>query len=157
MLLNDGGGRIVQNSSILGFLTMPYRGAYSASKHALEALSDALRLELRDSGVHISIIEPGPVQTNFRANSFKNFIQWIPHTSVSRHTRHYSRLVSRLMKPGPAAPFTVYPDRVARQVLHAMSARSPRRRYRTTITSRAFWYIRKIAPISVMDRLLNRY
>src|SRR5690606_20751819 len=69
----QGAGRIVQCSSVLGFVSGIYRGAYSSSKHALEGLTDALRMELRGSGIHVVLIEPGPIRTKFVPSSIAAF------------------------------------------------------------------------------------
>ena len=70
MMRKQGHGRIIYNSSILGFVAMRYRGAYNASKYALEGLADTLRLELCGTNIHISLIEPGPILSDFRKNSY---------------------------------------------------------------------------------------
>ena len=70
-------GRIIQNSSVLGFAAFKFRGAYVASKYAIEGFTDTLRLELHDSNIFVSLIEPGPIESKFRANSYKKFQQHI--------------------------------------------------------------------------------
>ena len=77
MMRSQGEGRIVQNSSILGLVTMPYRGAYVASKFALEGLTDTLRLELAGTGIGVSLIEPGPILSSFRDNAVKKWREYI--------------------------------------------------------------------------------
>lgn len=95
-------GRIVQNSSVLGLVAMKYRGAYNASKFALEGYSDTLRLELAGSGVYISLIEPGPIDTRFRANARNAFLRHID-PAQSRHQSAYRQTLTRLEKEGPPA------------------------------------------------------
>ncbi len=98
-MLAAGEGRIVQNSSVLGLVAMKYRGAYNASKFALEGYSDTLRLELAGSGVHISLIEPGPIDTRFRANARDAFLRHID-PSASRHQAAYAQTLARLEREG---------------------------------------------------------
>src|SRR5690606_26302326 len=107
----QGAGRIVQNSSLLGLVALPYRGAYNASKYALEGFYDTLRLELHGSGVQVSLIEPGPITSRFRANAHAMYRRHIDvEHSVHRDT--YRAMERRLTRPGPAAPFTLGPEAV---------------------------------------------
>jgi len=96
----QGQGRIIQNSSILGLVAFAYRGAYTASKFALEGLSDTLRLELAGTGIHVSLIEPGPIESRFRANAYANFQAHID-PSRSAHRARYEAMQAR---PRPAIP-----------------------------------------------------
>jgi len=102
----QGSGRIIQNSSVLGFVALPYRGAYVASKFALEGLSDTLRLELKGSGIDVSLIEPGPIESKFRHNAelaFRKFIR----IEGSAHEQQYRAMEQRLQKKGHATAFTL--------------------------------------------------
>jgi len=103
VMRRQGHGRIIQNGSVLGLVALPYRGAYNASKFALEGLSDTLRLELTGSGIHVSLIEPGPITSRFRANAFTKYQEHIDVES-SAHRDVYRRMENRLQKEGPAAP-----------------------------------------------------
>jgi NAD(P)-dependent dehydrogenase (short-subunit alcohol dehydrogenase family) len=73
VMRKQGTGRIIQNSSVLGLITLKYRGAYNASKFALEGLTDTLRQELHGSGIHVSLVEPGPITSAFRENAYAMF------------------------------------------------------------------------------------
>ena len=88
-MLARGDGRIIQNSSVLGLVAMPFRGAYNASKFALEGLSDTLRMELAGTGVHVVLIEPGPVLSRFRANALVAFRRHVD-AAGSRHADTYA-------------------------------------------------------------------
>ena len=136
-----GGGRIIQNSSILGFMALPYRGAYVASKFALEGLSDTLRLELADSGIHVCLIEPGPILSRFRANSL---IKWRENIDAERshHRDRYQAMLARLEKKGPAMPFTLPPEAVLKRVIHALESSRPKPRYPVTFPTYLFGYLR---------------
>ncbi len=148
-------GRIILNSSVLGLVALPYRGAYSASKFALEGLADTLRLELVGSGISISLIEPGPIKSRFRANSLEVFKRTID-IDRSAHRRHYEGVLRRLEKPGPAAPFTLPPEAVLHRVIHALENRRPRRRYYVTVPTYLFAALRRVLPYAALDRMLAR-
>ena len=124
VMRKQGYGRIIQNSSVLGFINLPYRGSYNATKHALEGLTDTLRLELRDTNIKISLIEPGPITSQFRANAFASYQQNIDKEN-SFHKKTYDAMERRLTKKGPAAPFTLPPEAVLKKVIHALESESP--------------------------------
>lgn len=146
-------GRIVQISSLFGIICLPYRGAYNASKFALEALSDTLRLELRGSGVYVSLVEPGPIDTRFRDGSYAAYQATIdPAKSI--HRDRYAALERRLLNQRVAAPFTLPPEAVLRKVRRALEARHPRARYRVTVPTHAFALLKRLLPDRVLDRLL---
>ncbi|MEW8585120.1 MAG: SDR family NAD(P)-dependent oxidoreductase, partial [Candidatus Thiodiazotropha sp.] len=125
LMRRQGEGRIIQNSSILGFITLPYRGAYVASKYALEGLSDTLRLELAGSGIHVSLIEPGPIESRFRENAHAMFNRHID-SDRSVHREYYKAMVNRLEKQGHATPFTLPPEAVLKRVIHALESHNPK-------------------------------
>lgn len=154
VMLKAGRGRIIQNSSVLGLAALPYRGAYVASKYALEGLSDTLRLELRGTGVFVSLIEPGPVSTLFRANSLRAFNRYID-TSGSRHQRGYAHLTARLSSPKDSSRTTVPASSVTRRLIHALESRRPRARYYVTVNTHVVALARRLLPVRLMDRLLS--
>lgn len=145
-------GRIVQISSLLGLVCMPYRGAYNASKFALEALSDTLRLELRGTGIQVSLIEPGPIATDFRANARAAYEAHID-SAGSAHRTQYSAVERRLKTHGPA-PFTLPPTAVLHKVIHALESPRPRARYPVTVPAHLFTWLRRILPTRALDRLI---
>lgn len=151
----QGEGRIIQNSSVLGFVAMKYRGAYNASKYAMEGLTDTLRLELLGSGVHVSLIEPGPIESRFRENAYRMFQKNIAAES-SVHRRTYAAMAERLQKEGPAVPFTLGPEAVIAKVIHALEAKRPRERYYVTFPTYLFAFLRHILPQRAMDQILKR-
>ena len=148
-----GAGRIIQNSSILGFIALPYRGAYVASKYALEGLSDTLRLELSGSGIHVSLVEPGPILSRFRENALAKWQQNIDAEN-SYHRDHYLAMLDRLEKEGPAMPFTLPPEAVLKKVIHALESPRPRPRYAVTFPTYLFAVLRRILSSRGMDRAL---
>ena len=151
----QGHGRIVMNSSVLGYAALSYRGAYSAAKFALEGLTDTLRQELRGSGIHVALVEPGPITSRFRENCVPHFERHIDWRN-SVHRAQYEVQRARLNKPGPAAPFTLPPEAVLEKVVHALENPFPRPRYPVTVPSVAFWWLKRLLPIRAMDWVLLR-
>ena len=154
VMRKQGYGRIIQNSSVLGFVAMPFRGAYNASKYAIEGLSDTLRLELEDTDIHVSLVEPGPILSRFRANALPALQKYIDIDN-SIHRDRYQRVLERLSKEGPAVPFTLPPEAVLKKVIHALESRRPKTRYYVTFPTYLFGYLKRILPASTMDRILR--
>ncbi len=155
VMRQQGFGRIIQNSSVLGFVAMPFRGAYNASKFAIEGLSDTLRLELKDTQIYISLIEPGPILSRFRANAVQALQQHID-IEHSVHREKYLGVLERLNKEGPAAPFTLPPEAVLKRVIHALEARKPRVRYYVTFPTYLFAFLKRILSHRQLDYLLAK-
>jgi NAD(P)-dependent dehydrogenase (short-subunit alcohol dehydrogenase family) len=153
VMRRQGFGRIVQNSSILGLIALPYRGAYVASKFALEGLTDTLRLELRGSGIQVSLIEPGPIRSRFRENAHRAFRAHVD-TESSVHREAYRRAEERLTKEGPAQPFTLPPDAVLRKLVHALESRRPKPRYYVTVPTHLLGALRRVLSTRGLDWLL---
>lgn len=151
----QGGGRIIINSSILGFIALPFRGAYNASKYALEGIADTLRLELRGSGIHVSLIEPGPITSRFRANAHEMFRQRID-AEASFFSDTYRAMETRLTKPGPAAPFTLPPEAVLEKLIHALESGRPRIRYPVTFPAYLFAALKRLLTGAALDNVLGR-
>ncbi|MGL5452375.1 MAG: SDR family oxidoreductase [Aeromonas sp.] len=148
-------GRIVQNSSVLGLVAMKYRGAYNASKFALEGYSDTLRLELAGSGVHISLIEPGPIDTRFRANARRAFLRHID-PAQSRHQLAYRQTLTRLEKEGATSGFTLSSEACLPPLVHALTHPRPKACYPVTTPTRLFAILRRILPTRWLDKLLAK-
>jgi len=155
VMRRQGEGRIIHNSSVLGFVAMPYRGAYNCSKFALEGLTDTLRLELHGSGVQVSLVEPGPIRSRFRDNAKKAFERFI-NPNGSSHEANYKAMAERLEKEGDAAPFTLDPEAVVKCVLHALNAKQAKPRYRVTFPTHLFWWLKRILSTNTMDRILRK-
>jgi NAD(P)-dependent dehydrogenase (short-subunit alcohol dehydrogenase family) len=149
----QGFGRIIQNSSVLGIVAMPYRGAYNASKYAIEGLSDTLRLELKGSNIFISLIEPGPIISQFRANAVKAMQQHIDIEN-SVHREKYLSVLKRLNKEGPAAPFTLPPEAVVKRVIMALESKNPEPRYYVTFPTYLFAFLKRILSHRQLDFFL---
>ncbi len=132
-----GEGRIVMTSSVMGLISTPGRGAYAASKYALEAWSDALRMELRHSGVKVSLIEPGPIRTRFTDN--------VNQTQRDKPVEN----------PGIAARFTLGPEAVVAKVRHAFESAHPKMRYPVTLVTWAVSLLKRLLPGRMMDKILQ--
>lgn len=154
-MIANGEGRIVQNSSVLGFAALPFRGAYNASKFALEGLTDTLRLELEGTGVHVSLIEPGPITSDFRKNAL-SALQSNINMEASRHRDKYQSSVERLSKPGPAMRFTLGPDAVYKRLKKALESTRPRPRYYVTFPTYLLGYLKRLLSARQLDRLLRK-
>lgn len=154
IMRGQGEGRIVQNSSVLGFAAMPYRGAYNAAKFAIEGLSDTLRLELRGSNVHVSIIQPGPIRTKFRANGMARFSENID-SAASIHKERYDAMMGRLSADSDSSRFTLGPEAVTNKLIHAIESNKPKSRYRVTTPTRAFAIAKRLLPSAALDRILG--
>jgi len=143
---------IIQISSILGFICLPYRGAYNASKYALEALTDTMRLELAGSGIHLSLIQPGPVSSRFRENAYRAFAEAIDHEN-SAHKEAYQKEIKRMQSDKPI-PFTLPAEAVLEKVMHALESGRPRIRYTVTKPAHVFSFLKRILPDKWMDAIL---
>jgi len=151
----QGEGRIIQNSSILGFVSLTYRGAYNASKHALEGLTDTLRLEFSGTNIYFSLIEPGPILTKFRANGYEYFKKYIDSEN-SFHSEAYLKMQERLLKKEAVAPFTLPPESVSKKVIHALESSRPQVRYYVTFPAYLFGTLKRILPARMMDWVLKK-
>jgi len=150
-----GEGRIIQNSSVLGFVSLAYRGAYNASKYALEGLYDTLRLELSGTNIYPVLIEPGPIRSRFRANSLAAFQRNID-IEHSAHREAYLATEKRLTRSGAAVPFTLPPDAVLDKVIKALDSRKPSPRYYVTFPTHLFGTLKRVLSTRSLDRILLR-
>ncbi|BBP46188.1 short-chain dehydrogenase/reductase [Thiosulfatimonas sediminis] len=153
IMRQQGHGKIIYNSSILGFAAMPYRGAYNASKFAIEGFADTLRLEVAKDNIQVSLIEPGPILSDFRKNAFAQFQRWIT-PATSAHHAQYHAMLERLETVGPAAPFTLGPQAVYKDLLHALQSKQAKIRYRVTVPTKVFATLKRILPTRLLDKLL---
>lgn len=155
VMRKQGHGRIIQNSSVLGFVCMPYRGAYNASKFAIEGLTDTLRIELSDSPIKVSLLEPGPINSQFRANALIAFKENIA-LNESVHKQAYQSQINRLASKGPSGAFTLPPNAVTKCLIHALESPRPKNRYRITFPTKLFAVLKRILPSRLLDRLLAK-
>ena len=146
-------GRIIQNSSVLGFISLPFRGAYNATKYAIEGLSDTMRLELTGTNIHVCLIEPGPIASKFRQNALLMLNKYVDIEN-SIHRERYQAVLQRLNKEGPAVPFTLPPEAVLKRVIHALEAKKPQPRYYVTFPTHLFGILKRILSTRALDKLL---
>lgn len=153
----QGHGHIIQCSSVLGLVTMPWRGAYNSTKYALEALTDTLRLEMRDTPIHVVLIEPGPITSKIRANSIPHFERWIDWEASPRADQYRDKLLKRLYdSSGVPDTFELPPKAVTAKVLKALNSRRPRPRYYVTTPTYIMDALKRILTTRALDRVLSR-
>ena len=149
----QGHGRIVNCSSVLGYVAAPWRGAYVASKFAVEGLTDTLRLELRGSGIDVISIQPGPIGTELRKKSIPSFERWVDWRNSALRELYEARLLKRLYEGGDDS-FQLPPSAVSQTLIRALEAPRPRPHYRVTVPARAAWGLRRALPTRLLDRIL---
>jgi NAD(P)-dependent dehydrogenase (short-subunit alcohol dehydrogenase family) len=155
VMKRQGHGRIIQCSSVLGFVSMAYRGAYNASKYAIEGLTDTLRLELKNANIAVVLLQPGPINTQFRANALAAFQANIDIES-SDHKQQYHQQLERLMSEKSNAPFTLEALDVTKALIHALESKKPKLRYRITTPTKLFAIFKRILPARILDYMLAK-
>ena len=153
-----GKGRIIQNSSILGFAAMRYRGAYNATKFAVEGLTDTMRMELKGSGVEMILIEPGPIRTKIRENAYLNFKKWITVKGSAHESFYHKVLIPRLSTENPKKdPFELGVEAVTKSVIDAAESHRPRLRYRVTWATKLMIIVKRLLSTRMMDRVARNF
>ena len=152
----QGHGRIVQCSSVVGFVPLPWRGAYNASKHALEGLTNTLRLEMRNTPIDVILIEPGPVTSDIRRNSIAHFEKWIDWRASARAEQYESQLRKRLYTDSGPDRFELPPEAVLTKLVHAIENPNPRPRYFVTFPTYLIAILQRILPTRALDWFLAR-
>jgi NAD(P)-dependent dehydrogenase (short-subunit alcohol dehydrogenase family) len=149
-----GEGRIVFCSSVLGLIAAPYRGAYSASKFAVEALVDTLRMELQGSGIHVVLIEPGPVASRFVEHAIEAYR---PNIDLERsiHRDSYRVRIAR-MEAGGQKTYKLGPEAVVAKLVHVLESTRPKFRYYVTLPAYAVALFRRILPAGALDAVARR-
>ena len=151
----QGHGRIVMNSSILGLAAIRMRGAYIATKFALEGYADTLRMELDGTPIHVILLEPGPVRTRIRQNARAHYERWIDAGNSPWATFYAEVLEPRLYATDPAPdPFELSCEATTRKLIHALESRRPRARYYVTTATYIVGIMRRLLPTRVLDRIL---
>ncbi len=153
----QGHGRIINCSSVLGFAALPFRGAYVASKFAMEGLSDTLRLEMQDTNIHIVLIEPGPIATQIRQNSITHFERWINWQDSARRADYEMILRPRLYEPKLKKDrFELPPSAVTDKLIHALENSRPRPRYYVTTPTHIAGILKRLLSTRWLDRIMSR-
>lgn len=152
----QGHGRILQCSSVLGFVTMPWRGAYNATKFALEGLTDTLRIEMRDTNIHVVLIEPGPITSKIRENSIPHFERWINWEESPRRVFYEKALRKRLYTSSGPDPFELPPEAVVKKLLRALTSDNPKPRYYVTTPTYMMGFLKRTLSTQALDKVLAR-
>ncbi|AUR09199.1 SDR family NAD(P)-dependent oxidoreductase [Phaeobacter inhibens] len=152
----QGHGRIVQNSSILGFVSFPWRGAYVATKHAIEGLTDTMRVELRDSGIRVILIEPGPVTSKIREKAIPHFEKYVDWENSALRDRYETSLLKRLYESTGPDRFELPASAVTAKLVHACESRRPHPRYYVTVPTHVGGVLKRILTTRAIDRILAR-
>lgn len=152
----QGGGRIVNNSSGLGFVTLPWRGCYAATKHALEALTHTLRVEMRGTGIDVVLIQPGPITTSFRVNSIPHYEKWIDAAKTGDPQAYAEGPQVRLYTESGPDRFELPASAVTAKLIRALESPRPRARYMVTTPTYIAEVLRRILPLWAIDRIAAR-
>ena len=152
----QGAGRIVNCSSVLGLVVAPWRSAYNASKFAIEGLTDTLRLEMRGTGIHIVLIEPGPVTSQIRQNAVVAFEKWIDWENSVRADEYRSTLIKRLYEKRGKDRFELPASAVTQKLIHALESPKPKPRYFVTIPTYIMSSLKRILPTKALDWILAK-
>ncbi|EQB39237.1 dehydrogenase [Sulfurimonas hongkongensis] len=154
IMRSQGYGRILQHSSVLGIISLRFRGAYNASKYAIEGLCDTLRLELMDTNIYICTINTGPIRSDFRKNAIINFKKNVVSEGSVFEKEYKEQLLS--VKEKDSDLFTKNSDVVIKNVLHALESKNPKPRYYNTLATHLLAGFKRILPTTLLDRLLRK-
>ena len=152
----QGHGRIINCSSVLGLVTMKWRGAYSASKFAMEGLTDTLRIEMRDTPLHIITVEPGPITSDIRKNSIPHFERWIDWKNSARRSEYENGLLDRLYKSTGPDTFELPARAVTEKLLLACEAKRPKPRFYVTKPTYIMGALRRILSTRMLDWIVSK-
>lgn len=153
IMRKQGNGRIINISSILGIISMPFRGSYNASKYAVEGVSDTLRLELKSSGIDVITVEPGPIESRFRDSCVDNSLNYIDKQN-SYFRKQYERMLEAFKQKKADSIFTKQPDAVIKKLLHAIESKKPRAKYPVTVPSHVMIFLKRILCTKMLDKIL---
>lgn len=152
----QGHGRIIQCSSVLGFVTLPWRGAYNATKFALEGLTDTLRIEMSDSPINVILIEPGPITSHIRKNSIPHFERWIDWENSAWRAQYENKVMKRLYEDRGPDQFELPADAVVAKLRQALTSPRPKPRYYVTTPTYLMGALKRILTTRALDRILSK-
>ncbi|MCT4557703.1 MAG: SDR family NAD(P)-dependent oxidoreductase [Pelagimonas sp.] len=152
----QGYGRIINHSSVLGFVTMPWRMAYNTTKFAVEGMTDTLRIEMRDTPIHVITLNTGPVTSKIRVNSIPHFERWVDWENSPRRAQYESKLLKRLYEDRGPDAFELPPSAVTKKLRHALESDRPRARYRITTPTYLMDAARRVLSTRALDWLLSK-
>ena len=155
MMRAQGTGRIINCSSVLGLVPMKFRGAYVATKYAMEGLTDVLRLEMAGTGIRVILIEPGPITSDIRKNSIPHFERWI-NWKASPRAAEYAALRGRLYEARGPDRFELPASAVTAKLIHALESPRPKARYFVTKATYIMNIARRILPTDALDWMIKR-
>lgn len=156
LMREQGQGRIINCSSVLGLVTMKWRGAYAASKFAMEGLTDTLRIEMRDSPIEIILIEPGPITTAIRKNSIPHFERWVDWKNSARRDEYENGLLDRLYTNEGPDKVDLPPSAVTAKLRHACESKHPKPRYYVNKATYIVGALRRILSTRALDWVVSK-
>ena len=155
IMRKQGHGRIINCSSVLGLIGMKFRGAYVATKFAMEGLTDVMRIELADTGIKMILIEPGPVTSKIRENAIPHFEMWIDWENSAQH-EIYAVLRPRLYEDHGKDTFELPASAVTKKLLHAATSKRPKPRYYVTTPTYLMGFLKRILSTRALDAICKR-
>jgi NAD(P)-dependent dehydrogenase (short-subunit alcohol dehydrogenase family) len=156
LMRTQGHGRIINCSSVLGLVGMTWRGAYVATKFAMEGLTDVLRIEMTGTGIEVILIEPGPIATKIRENAVPHFEKWIDWENSARREQYVSlrgRLYDKKVKKDT---FELGPEAVTAKLIRALEDRRPKPRYYVTTPTYLMGFARRLLPTRALDWVISK-
>ena len=154
LMMNSDYPKVINCSSVLGFISLPYRGLYSATKYSIEALTDALRRENYDSKIKFVLIQPGPINTDIKKKSIKHFEKWIDWKKSVHQKTYENKVIKRLYDNNYKDSFNVYelqPDEVTKILINVLNSKKPKARYKITIQTKIAQIMTKLLPTNTLD------
>ena len=154
LMMNSDYPKVINCSSVLGFISLPYRGLYSATKYSIEALTDALRRENYDSKIKFVLIQPGPINTDIKKKSVKHFEKWIDWKKSIHQKTYENKVIKRLYDNNYKDSFNSYelqPDEVTKILIKVLNSRKPKARYKITIQTKIAQIMTKLLPTNTLD------
>ncbi len=149
----QGHGRIVNCSSVLGLVAMTWRGAYVATKFAMEGLTDVMRIELKGTGIAVILIEPGPITSRIRENAIPHFEKWIDWENSAKRDQ-YQALRGRLYEKSGPDRFELPASAVTAKLIHALETPHPAARYFVTTPTYLMNIARRVLPTRMLDWMI---
>ena len=154
LMMNSDYPKIINCSSVLGFISLPYRGLYSATKYSIEALTDALRRENYNSKIKFVLIQPGPINTDIKKKSVKHFEKWIDWKKSIHKKTYENKVIKRLYDKNYKDSFNSYelqPDEVTKILINVLNSKKPKARYKITIQTKIAQIMTKLLPTNTLD------
>ena len=158
LMMSSDYPKIINCSSVLGFISLPYRGLYSATKYSIEALTDALRRENYDSKIKFVLIQPGPINTDIKKKSIKHFEKWIDWKKSIHQKTYENKVIKRLYDNNYKDSFNSYelqPDEVTKILINVLNSKKPKARYKITIQTKIAQIMTKLLPTNTLDWLFK--